>query len=439
MFGKPFEDIQATLTVNSAVGDGVHVDELSLSNSLRKKSEVYIDEILKDYNHVLFDDWGSANLGDGLECEWVYVKKEEKNGDKKKYDKVILYLHGGGYIFASPGAYRSYTSKVAKSTNARLFVPNYRLAPQSQFPAALHDSITAYKYLIDPPKDADFLPIEPKNIIIMGDSAGGGLTIATLLAIRDSKNSLPIPAGAVVWSPWVDLAHTMPSIKDPRLNETDILSTDTIHKTISPPWWEEFEQKAKELSEKIQLNVDNKPKFWHKSFERGDGRMQFYVSNEGIAIPYVSPLYAESLGGLPPILVQTGDGEILRDEDIYFAYKAANPEKYNLPHYNAEKFKNSPYKTPTKVVLEVYQEMPHVFQFFTGDSTSRKIAFERTAEFIDQLLSGGEGVKELKALQITYKGEIIEKLKDEHYKLLELENIGIVPSDTPIVYRTKTE
>ncbi|CAH1769157.1 23483_t:CDS:2, partial [Entrophospora sp. SA101] len=167
MFGKPFEDIQATLTVNSAVGDGVHVDELSLSNSLRKKSEVYIDEILKDYNHVLFDDWGSANLGDGLECEWVYVKKEEKNGDKKKYDKVILYLHGGGYIFASPGAYRSYTSKVAKSTNARLFVPNYRLAPQSQFPAALHDSITAYKYLIDPPKDADFLPIEPKNIIIM--------------------------------------------------------------------------------------------------------------------------------------------------------------------------------------------------------------------------------------------------------------------------------
>ncbi|CAJ0746911.1 537_t:CDS:2, partial [Entrophospora sp. SA101] len=235
MSGKPIEDIQKMFTVNSAVDDGVLVDELSLSNSLRKKSEVYIDGILKDYNHVLLDDWRSVNLGDGLECEWVYVKKEENNSNKKKYDKVILYLHGGGYIFASPGAYRSHTSKIAKSTNARLFVPNYRLAPQNQFPAALHDSITAYNYLIDPPKDADFLPIEPKNIVIMGDSAGGGLTIATLLAIRDSKKSLPFPAGAVVWSPWVDLAHTMPSIKDPKCDKTDILSADTIHKTISPP------------------------------------------------------------------------------------------------------------------------------------------------------------------------------------------------------------
>ncbi|CAJ0634999.1 10261_t:CDS:2 [Entrophospora sp. SA101] len=435
-FGKPFEDIQKMFTVNSAVDDGVLVDELSLSNSLRKKSEVYIDEILKDYNHVLLDDWRSVNLGDGLECEWVYVKKEENNSNKKKYDKVILYLHSGGYIFGCPSFYRSYTSKIAKSTNARLFVINYRLAPQNQFPAALHDSITAYNYLIDPPKDADFLPIEPKNIIIMGDSAGGGLTIATLLAIRDSKKSLPFPAGAVVWSPWVDLAHTMPSVKDPRCDETDYLSTDAAHKTTSPVWWEEFEQKAKELSEKIQLNVDNKPKFWHKSFEH-DGRIQFYVSNEGLAIPYVSPLYAESLGGLPPILVQTGDGEILRDENIYFAYKAANPEKYNLPYYNAEKFKNSPYKTPTKVVLEVYQEMPHVFQLFTGDNISSTIAFERTAEFIEQLLSGEEGEKELKALQITYKGEIIEKLKDEHYKLLEWENVGIVPPDIETVYRTR--
>ncbi|CAJ0766466.1 22336_t:CDS:2 [Entrophospora sp. SA101] len=435
---QTIEDVQAMHNIKTAVDDGVLVDELSLSNSLRKKSEVYIDEILKDYNHVLLDDWRSVNLGDGLECEWVYVKKEENNSNKKKYDKVILYLHSGGYIFGCPSFYRSYTSKIAKSTNARLFVINYRLAPQNQFPAALHDSITAYNYLIDPPKDADFLPIEPKNIIIMGDSAGGGLTIATLLAIRDSKKSLPFPAGAVVWSPWVDLAHTMPSVKDPRCDETDYLSTDAAHKTTSPVWWEEFEQKAKELSEKIQLNVDNKPKFWHKSFEH-DGRLQFYVSNEGIAIPYVSPLYAESLGGLPPILVQTGDGEILRDENIYFAYKAANPEKYNLPHYNAEKFKNSPYKTPTKVVLEVYEEMPHVFQLLAGDNISSTIAFERTAKFIEQLLSGEEGEKELKALQITYKGEIIEKLKDEHYKLLEWENVGIVPSDIEAFYCTRTE
>ncbi|CAJ0748868.1 7983_t:CDS:2, partial [Entrophospora sp. SA101] len=116
-----------------------------------------------------------------------------------------------------------------------------------------------------------------------------------------------------------------------------------------------------ELSEKIRLNVDNKPRFWHKSFDC-DGRLQLYVSNEGLAIPYVSPLLAESLGGLPPILVKVGDVEVLRDESIYLAYKAANPEKYNLPNYNAEKFEKSPYKTPTKVILEVYEEMPHDFQ-----------------------------------------------------------------------------
>ncbi|CAJ0757549.1 1739_t:CDS:2 [Entrophospora sp. SA101] len=299
---QTIESLQGT-NKPTAADKGILVDELSLSNSLRKKSEIYIDDILKDYNHVLLDDWRSVNLGNGLECEWVYVKKkeggEENNNKKKKYDKVILYVHGGGYFLYPPG-YRSYTSKIAKSTNSRLFVINYRLAPQNQFPAALHDSITAYNYLIDPPSDADFLPIEPKNIVIMGTSAGGGLAMATLLAIRDSKK-LPLPAGIVLWSAWVDLAQSSPSAKDPRFEETDYLSWELFNCARSPAW-EEFEQKAKELSEKIQLNIDNKPRFWHKSFDCDD-RLQLYVSNEGLAIPYVSPLFAESLGGLPPILV----------------------------------------------------------------------------------------------------------------------------------------
>ncbi|CAH1763802.1 6400_t:CDS:2 [Entrophospora sp. SA101] len=423
------EDAQKITTSNSAIDNGILVDELSLSNSLRKKSEVYIDEILKDYNHVLLDDWKSVNLGNGLECEWIYVKEEvrgeENNNKKKKYDKVILFLHGGGYLYGSAGSHRSTTSKIAKSTNARLFAINYRLAPQNQFPAALHDSITAYNYLIDPPKDADFLPIEPKNIVIMGNSAGGGLTLATLLAIRDSKGSLPLPAGAVVWSLWADLAKTTSSIIDPGCDETDYMTNEPFHNRISPVW-EEFERKANELSEKIQLNVDNKPRFWHKSFDR-DGRLHHYVSNEGLAIPYVSPLLAESLGGLPPILVQVGDVEKLRDESIYLAYKASNPEKYNLPYYNAKKFEKSPYKTPTKVVLEVYEEMPHVFQ----------IAFKRTAEFIEQLSSGEEGRKEIKVLRVTGKGEIIEELKEEHYKTLEWKDVGIVPSNARNIYCVK--
>nr|CAG8528573.1 5292_t:CDS:2 [Entrophospora candida] len=371
---RTIEDLQGVFNTKSAARSGTLVDELTLSNSLRKKSEVYIDDVLKDYNHVLLDDWRSVNLGDGLE------------------------------------------------------LINYRLAPQNQFPAALHDSITAYNYLIDPPRDADFLPIEPKNIIIMGDSAGGGLAMATLLAIRDnSKKSLPLPAGAVLWSPFVDLAFTTSSIKDPRCDELDILPNDFCGCKTSPVL-EKFEQKAKELSEKIQSNVDNKPRFWHKSFDFG-GRLQYYASNEGLAIPYVSPLFAESLGGLPPVLVQVGDVERLRDEGIYLAHKAANPEKYNLPNYNAEKFERSSYKTPTKVVLEVYEEMPHVFHLLLNIHPSPNLAVKQTAEFIEQLLSGKEKKQELKVLRVTGKGKIIEELKEEHYKILECENIGVVSSN----------
>ena len=134
----------------------------------------------------------------------------------------------------------------------------------------------------------------------MGDSAGGGLTMATLLTIRDSK-SLPLPAGAVVISPWVDLTNSMPSLLDPITDKSDYISNESFH-FIRSPEWEKYEQKATKLSEKIRLNIDNKPKFWHESLEC-EGFLHLYVSNQGTAIPYVSPLLAESLGDLPPILI----------------------------------------------------------------------------------------------------------------------------------------
>ena len=134
----------------------------------------------------------------------------------------------------------------------------------------------------------------------MGDSAGGGLTMATLLAIRDSK-SLPLPAGAVIISPWVDLTHSMPSLLDPITDRSDCTSCEPL-RFIRSPEWEKYEQKATELSEKIRLNIDNKPKFWHESLEC-EGFLHLYISNQGAAIPYVSPLLAESLGDLPPILI----------------------------------------------------------------------------------------------------------------------------------------
>src|SRR5438105_3644037 len=120
------EEIQQLASIsNKMINDNTIIEELLLPNLFRKKSETYIDEILKDYKHVLLDDWKNANIGNGLECEWVYdVKEKERkiNHDKKKiYDKIILYLHGGAYFLCSSSFYRSITSKIAKFTNARLF------------------------------------------------------------------------------------------------------------------------------------------------------------------------------------------------------------------------------------------------------------------------------------------------------------------------------
>ncbi|CAG8716789.1 10378_t:CDS:2, partial [Scutellospora calospora] len=115
-------------------------------------------------------------------------------------DKVVLYIHGGGYIMGSVEYSRLFAIKFAEHAKARVFSINYRLSPQSQFPASLCDSVAAYLYLINPGSDAGFEPINPKRIVLAGESAGGGLTLATLLFLRDT--GLPLPGGAILLSPW---------------------------------------------------------------------------------------------------------------------------------------------------------------------------------------------------------------------------------------------
>ncbi|CAB4415198.1 unnamed protein product [Rhizophagus irregularis] len=177
------------------------------------------------------------------------------------------------------------------------------------------------------------------------------------LAIRDA--GLPSCAGIIGWSPWVDLTVSMPSILD-----------------------------------------DECCDFLPKPSER-PGRIQMYAPNEGLAIPYVSPMLAESLGGLPPLLLVAGDSERLRDEAIYLAHRSAEPAKYKGPSYNAGKFEKSPFQAPTNTTLEIYEEMPHVFQVMDHASTTKSC--------------------------INTKGEF-GPLKEHHKEILKWENIGIVPS-----------
>ena len=178
-------------------------------------------------------------------------------------DGALIYLHGGGYALCSPSMYRDLTSRICAAARVKVFVLDYRLAPSHPFPAALEDSLFAYQYLLD-----EGYP--PEKISIAGDSAGGGLTLATLLSLRDKQQ--PLPKTAALLSPWVDLTCKCESI------------------TANAPY--------------DYLPVDSLPKM-----------AQMYTDESNLENPLVSPVFAD-LQGLPPLLVQTGGAEMLLSENL---------------------------------------------------------------------------------------------------------------------------
>ncbi|ORZ13460.1 alpha/beta hydrolase fold-domain-containing protein [Absidia repens] len=226
-------------------------------------------------------------------------------GVKKSTEKIILYLHGGAYCAMSAQTHRTLTHKISKSTGRRVFAINYRLAPETKFPGALYDAVQAFLYLIDPTEKYNF---DPKRILVMGDSAGGGLALAMLLYLRD--HDLPSPEGACLLSPWVDLSFSYPSWNSASL--FDYLPNNPDKLTGMNP-------------QKLYLGDD--------------------FSASMLKHPYVSPLFAEHFEHLPPIMVQSGGCESLRDE-IDALYQKINQSNTTFIHN------------------EVYQDMVHVFQAF---------------------------------------------------------------------------
>ncbi|GBC07373.1 hypothetical protein RclHR1_07410009 [Rhizophagus clarus] len=413
------EQVQKDTSRSEPAPAGVLINECKINNKYRHEAQVHLDKILKPYEHVLNTEWKDLK-DDGIASEWVHVHNDE--WEKREIRKTILYLHGGGYYFCNKGAYRNITGVLAEKANARVLAIDYRLAPQNQFPAALQDALAAYLYLLNPPKDAGFEPLNPKNIVISGDSAGGGLSLALGLAIRDA--GLPQCAGINCWSPWVDLTHSCPSMLDDEcIDSIPKFTRGFIH--AESQVLSEYKEKAASLTAKIK-NLS--PKIWHDSFIRPDITIQLYAPNEGLAIPYVSPMLAESLGDLPPLLLTAGDDERLRDEIIYFAHRSAEPNKYKGPSYNAGKFEKSPFQTPTNTTLEVYEEMIHVFQLMDHESTTK--SHERTVEFINTVTNSiNESLPPSSYNYINIKGES-SPLKEHHKKVLKWENVGIVPSIT---------
>jgi acetyl esterase/lipase len=202
-----------------------------------------------------------------LRGEWLERRHDLAQGSPVR---TILYCHGGGYYFCSPASHRPLVFALAARSGARTFSLDYRLAPEHPFPAALDDALAAYRGLLAHGIAAD-------SIVIAGDSAGGGLALATLVALRDAGD--PLPAAGVLFSPWTDLAATGGT---------------------------------------LQSNDGIDPMFCGAAIGRA---AKFYIGDADPTHPYLSPLYAD-LSGLPPLMIQASSTEVLLDDTRRVAERA---------------------------------------------------------------------------------------------------------------------
>jgi epsilon-lactone hydrolase len=212
-----------------------------------------------------FDVTHEAISADGVPCEWVDPPNSPKN-------KVLLYLHGGGFVFGLTPPHLQMGAYLAKKMNAPILMVDYRLAPEYPFPAALHDCVTAYRWLLKQGTPA-------ANIVVAGDSAGGNLTITLLMKLRDDGD--PLPAAAACLSPVTDLANQ-----------------DTLHPRLKDP-----------------VLPPAAVRFYNKA----------YVAHNDARDPLISPVFG-NLRGLPPLLVHAGEDEILRDDAVRIASLAKSAD-----------------------------------------------------------------------------------------------------------------
>ncbi len=198
----------------------------------------------------------------GMHAEWL-IPAETKKG------KVIVYTVGGGYVSGTCSDHRSLVAKVAQATGVAILMFNHRFAPEHPYPAALGDSLSVYRWLMDQ-------GTAPENSLIMGESAGDGLCLVTLLALHDQ--GLPLPVAGVALSPWTDLKLTGESYRT------------QARVCISPPGMAQICGK-------------------------------YYYGDHDPTEPWISPLYGD-LHGLPPLFISVGDYETMRDDSTRFAAKA---------------------------------------------------------------------------------------------------------------------
>jgi monoterpene epsilon-lactone hydrolase len=240
---------------------------------------------------------------DGIPAAWISPPEADA-------ERVILYLHGGGYILGSLKSHRDLVARLSAAAGVRSLLIDYRLAPEHVFPAAIDDALTAYRWLLT-------RGTKPEHIVLAGDSAGGGLALALLQTLRDKD--MPMPAGAVLFSPWTDLVGTVES-RTSRNGVDPIFTKEAINAL---------------------------------------GRI--YPGTEDAHNPLISPINAD-LRGFPPLLIDVGSDEVLLDDSLQVAEHA---RAANVP-----------------VELTVWDGMTHVFQQYAYVLPEGQQSLENIGRFI---------------------------------------------------------
>ena len=278
-----------------------HVGSIDLIRKLVDLSDRYVGRLAVPRGtrreHV-------ALPGAQFDAEWITTS--EAPGER-----VILYLPGGAYVLRTPNTHSGMVSRLCKLGDARALMTYYRLAPEYPFPACLHDAVLAYRWLLDTGN-------KPQNIIIAGDSAGGGLTLSTLLALKEQK--LPMPGCAYMLSPLLDVSDKAPS-------RWKNAASDTA------------------LPAPAQRAINPRP---------------LYLGDADPGDPMVSPING-NFAGLPPMYIQVSDSEMLLDDSLRLARRC---HTYGVP-----------------VNVDIWRKVPHVWQIFAFLPESGE-ALEKASEFL---------------------------------------------------------
>eukprot|EP01101_Sappina_pedata_P013427 TRINITY_DN9692_c0_g1_i1.p1 TRINITY_DN9692_c0_g1~~TRINITY_DN9692_c0_g1_i1.p1 ORF type:complete len:388 (-),score=148.73 TRINITY_DN9692_c0_g1_i1:46-1209(-) len=288
-------------------------DDVSLQHA-RDLVDTTSDLVMTDHCFLQEDITIKVDNETTIPAAWITPDRVDNESDN-----VILYLHGGGYMTGGILSHHGFVAEIATRTRTKILLIDYRRCPEHFLPAAVHDSIAAYNYL----RSSGYT-----KVILVGDSAGGGLALLTIFALRDEHPDAKQPDAAVLLSPWTDLSGS-------------------------------GESNIRNANNDVMISMNPERALW-----------QHIVGSKSIQVardPKFSPLFQENLADLPPLFIQVGGYEILEDDSVRFVEKAR--------------------KAGANITFERWDCMQHVFSIFFDFFDEATQALDSTSAFVKHQFS----------------------------------------------------